>query len=204
METINDYLENILCDFEDYIMKKPYLCDLKKMNFNSGNIPDYSNLHVQQLYLLRYTFAYAFEYKYMYLDLLNNNTYLTNLSVLSIGCGNAVDYWSLVKATNENFFTKYNITYCGIDIIDWNYKFKVRKKDSVCFRNFDVVEFIDTLPSLDPNIYIFPKSISEFSYDEFEIICRNFETKNITNDKIYLLISIRSDTYSMDCDLNRT
>ena len=56
MLTINDYLDNILEEFEDYVYSGVRLCDLKSVHFDAGKIPDYSNIHVQQLYLLRYAF----------------------------------------------------------------------------------------------------------------------------------------------------
>ena len=54
MFTINDYLDDILEEFEDYVHSGIRLCDLKSVHFDAGKIPDYSNIHVQQLYLLRY------------------------------------------------------------------------------------------------------------------------------------------------------
>ena len=66
MITINDYLNGILKDFKAYVNSQKELCELLDVHFDAGRIPDYSNLHVQQLYLLRYAYAYAFEYKYMY------------------------------------------------------------------------------------------------------------------------------------------
>ena len=61
MLTINDYLDNILEEFEDYVYSGVRLCDLKSVHFDAGKIPDYSNIHVQQLYLLRYAYAYSFK-----------------------------------------------------------------------------------------------------------------------------------------------
>jgi len=57
MFTINDYLD----DIEDYVHSGIRLCDLKSVHFDAGKIPDYSNIHVQQLYLLRYAYAYSIQ-----------------------------------------------------------------------------------------------------------------------------------------------
>lgn len=60
------------------------------------------------------------------------------------------------------------------------------------------------IKELVSNAYIFPKSISEFSDRDFEKICEGFETKEIVNDKIYILISIGSGEWSMDRDMGRS
>ncbi len=52
MISINDYLDIILKDFEEYLRSDPYLCHLKDVHFDAGKVPDYSDIHVQQLYLL--------------------------------------------------------------------------------------------------------------------------------------------------------
>lgn len=57
MLSINDYLDNILIDFESYARSGVKLCDLKSVHYDAGRIPDYSSLHIQQLYLLRYAYA---------------------------------------------------------------------------------------------------------------------------------------------------
>ena len=97
MFTINDYLDDILEEFEDYVHSGIRLCDLKSVHFDAGKIPDYSNIHVQQLYLLRYAYAYSFEYKCMYRTLLDRTNFRKNISVTSIGCGSMLDYWALAN-----------------------------------------------------------------------------------------------------------
>ena len=53
-------------------------------------------------------------------------------------------------------------------------------------------------------MYIFPKSISEFSNEEFKNICEGFRKKDIQRDRIYILISLRSDQGSMERDMERS
>lgn len=98
MVTINSYLDIICSDFHDYLNANVCLCDLKEVHYDAGRIPDYSNIHVQQLYLLRYAYAYAFEYKQMYEYLFKRYSVGTPIHVMSIGCGNMIDYWSLAHA----------------------------------------------------------------------------------------------------------
>ncbi len=66
MITINAFLNGVLDDFREYVKSQGKLCDLLDAHFDAGNIPDYSDKHIQQLYLLRYAYAYAFEYKHIY------------------------------------------------------------------------------------------------------------------------------------------
>lgn len=47
MLSINDYLDNILIDFESYARSGVKLCDLKSVHYDAGRIPDYSSLHIQ-------------------------------------------------------------------------------------------------------------------------------------------------------------
>ncbi|MDJ0306750.1 hypothetical protein [Dehalobacter sp.] len=204
MVTIEEYLEEVLYDFKKYIKRKPCLCDLKSVNFNSGLIPDYSIIPIQQLYLLRYAFAYAFEYKRMYLSLLDRKNFPNEISVLSLGCGTIVDYWSLLQALIETGQRKCVVTYVGSDLIDWEYKFLARKKDNVWLYQQNGADWVNESPSLGFDVYMFPKSISEFSHRDFEIICENFQNKEITKDNFHLLISLRVDQFSMERDISRT
>ena len=55
MVSIQNYLYGVFLDFRKYVDTGDKLCALKSLRFDSGNLPDYSNPHVQQLYLLRYT-----------------------------------------------------------------------------------------------------------------------------------------------------
>lgn len=192
IENIYEYVCNVFNDFEQYVETSSSLCDLKSITFEGNCLPDYNNVHVQQLYLLRYAYAYAFEYKFMYSNLFANNVIEEfAISVLSIGCGNMIDYWGLVKALKEQKEYSRTIFYTGIDVVDWQYKVKTRKKDIVLFNKTDIVDYLNKQTELSSDIYFFPKSISEFSDDAFNAICNCFKTKYILKNNIYLLVSIR-------------
>lgn len=68
-------------DFREYIDQNVNLCMLKTLNYQAGQKPDYSDIHIQQLYLLRYVFSYAFEYKSIleHLDLMQLTTFLRRM-----------------------------------------------------------------------------------------------------------------------------
>lgn len=204
MVRIEEYIQGVLIDFKRYLNGRPCLCDLKNVNFNAGLIPDYSISHVQQLYLLRYAFAYAFEYKHMYLSLFKRQHFPDNISLLSLGCGTIIDYWSLLQALKETGQRKCEVTYIGLDLVNWEYKFMARKRDNVWFEQENGASWISDSPTLGYDVYIFPKSISEFSDDDFELICNSFENKEISKDNFHMLISLRVDKYSMERDISRT
>lgn len=203
MISIKRYLENILEEFNDYIKSDPKLCELKNVNFNAGNIPDYTDINIQQLYLLRYAYAYSFEYKSMYHSLFGRQRYENGISVVSIGCGTMIDYWSLVECMKEYGNNSY-IKYRGIDTIDWQHKCDSRTIDDVKFIQKDASEIFSKVKCLNSDTYIFPKSISEFSSEKFDVLCNCFAEKQILKDTFYVLISLRSDEFSMNRDMDRT
>ena len=98
MIDITQYLQDIYEDLQRYVDNDVCLCKFKELNFEAGALPDYEDINIQQLYLLRYAFAYAFEYSRMYLDVLSQMDDVNNISVISVGCGSMIYYWSLVLA----------------------------------------------------------------------------------------------------------
>lgn len=200
MIEINKYLDGILDDFEQYISSDVELCNLKKVHFDAGKVPDYSDIHSQQLYLLRYCYAYAFEYKQMY-QMLRDTIMLNNpVTVTSVGCGNMVDYWALAHSVG----TKQKIYYRGVDFIDWNYKFSPRFQDRVDFFHQDAVQYFHDVPEMSSDIYIFPKSISELPTADVNTICDTLHSKHFCQDTISFLFSLRTDEGSLARDLAKT
>lgn len=204
MITISDYISEVYNDFKHYVETTDKLCDLRTLNYQKGKVPDYTDIHIQQLYLLRYAFAYAFEYKRMFLHLFKNEEFQNNISLTSIGCGNMIDYWSLVKALEKIKNDKISVKYRGIDAVDWEYKIESREDDDVAFKQGDALSILQSSRKLISDIYIFPKSISEFSNEEFKQICEVFEKDNFVKDRVHFLISIRSDEWSRDRDMERS
>ena len=101
MISMSEYLENIYVDFASDINEQTKLCQLKGLNFAAGCLPDYNNLQIQRLYLLRYSFAYGFEYSGIYSEVLARLHNPQKVCVVSIGCGNFLDYWSLVQSIEK-------------------------------------------------------------------------------------------------------
>ena len=196
---INDFLDNVLADFEVFIQSGQDLCKLRDTHFDAGRIPDYSDINIQQLYLLRYAYAYAFEYKYMYQFLLRRCGQLDSIEVTSIGCGSMVDYWSLSRVVGDSC----TIDYRGIDTIEWFYQFPARPWDSVGYYCENAVDFLRQ-EDLSSDVYIFPKSISEFSLTEIRQIADCFSANRILKDKLHFLFSLRNDQGSMSRDAQKT
>ncbi len=122
-------------------------------------------------------YAYAFEYKSMFGTLFQRERYNDKIKVASIGCGNMIDYWGLVEA---------------------------REGDALLFINRNAATTFTKANSLVSDVYVFPKSISEFSNEEFQEICEGFSKKQIQKDKVHVLISLRSDPGSMERDMERS
>lgn len=106
---------------------------MKSLNYQGGMNPDYSDLHIQHLYLLRYAFSYAFEYKSMFATLFEREKFVDCIEIASIGCGNMIDYRALVEALEKVNNAACMVKYRGLDFIEWNYKIQPRKKDEVEF-----------------------------------------------------------------------
>ena len=176
------------------------LCVLKDVNYQHENIPDYSNAAVQLLYCLRYHFGYACEYEKMYEKILSQLGDKSEISVLSIGCGNGIDLWALQDAINRrNIDLKIN--YYGIDYIDWSNKINGRDCDNVNYVTSninDIEDSIDDLTNID--VLIFPKSISEIQSSDLIHIANFISGRSET---LYVMASYRNSDYALDQDIDK-
>lgn len=204
MIDITQYLQDIYEDLQRYVDNDVCLCKFKELNFEAGVLPDYEDINIQQLYLLRYAFAYAFEYSRMYLDVLSQKDDVNSISVTSVGCGSMIDYWSLVHALEIKHKLDCSIRYIGIDKIDWNYKIPERQNDEVHYFIKNAADFFTSNSQFVSDVYFFPKSISEFSDSELNAMSNSFSSKNIQKDRFFVCISLREDQGSMDRDIQKT
>lgn len=170
MIEITKYLQTVYEDLQRYVDNDVCLCKFKELNFEAGALPDYEDINIQQLYLLRYAFAYAFEYSRMYLDVLSQMDGVNGISVTSVGCGSMIDYWSLVHALEMKRKIDCSIRYVGIDKIDWSYKIPKRQNDEVHYLIGNAADVFAHNSQFISNVYFFPKSISEFSDGELNAI----------------------------------
>ncbi len=204
MVGITEYIQQIYEDFSEYYDEGHNMCELKKLTFEAGGLPDYNSKRMQQFYLLRYAFAYSFEYSCIYDDILKDFKEKPRIEVVSIGCGAMIDYWSLVYSLIQHRMQECSVRYDGIDKIDWNYKIKPRKNDKVHFNLENAKKTFAKNEKFVYDVYFFPKSISEFDEGEMSIMIDALSQKPIVKDTIYFCISIRSDQGSMDRDMKKT
>jgi hypothetical protein len=204
MIDITQYLQGIYEDLQSYVDNDVCLCEFKKLNFEAGALPDYRDIHIQQLYLLRYAFAYAFEYSRMYLDVLSQMDDANHISVISMGCGSRIDYWSLIHALEMKSKMNCSIRYDGIDKIDWNYKIPQRQNDEVHYLIENAADIFTNNCQFIYDVYFFPKSISEFTDSELNAMTNSFSSKKIQKNRFFVCISLREDQGSMDRDMQKT
>lgn len=195
----------------------------KLYGLNYGNRGDdeqefanlYSVNYIQDWYVLRYMYAYAYEYKGMFTRLLTEQSLPGVIDILSIGCGNGIDYWSLREAEqsiidNNAESERYTIKYTGLDEVNWcdqwssnggNYEIYSSREQIVNYEPINAVDYLENADMLPYNVIIFPKSISEFDKDEFARICDVLGTKEFKfesgrgrvydRNEVHFLISIR-------------
>lgn len=200
MISINDFLDYIFAEFKGYLRSDPQLCHLKDVHYDAGKVPDYSDLHVQQLYLLRYAYAYAFEYKCMYKHLPRYMFDQPSLSIMSIGCGNMIDYWAIAQLVDPQVTLQYR----GFDSVNWFNKFVAREQDQVLFTLGDAITAIEDMAVIPADVIVFPKSISEFDHEAIDRICQCVREKMILKDKVCVLVSLRADQGSVQRDMEKT
>lgn len=136
----------------------------------------------------------------MYKTLLNRTNFDKNIAVTSIGCGSMLDYWALANGVPHS----YRIQYRGIDAINWAYQIEARPQDDVRFICNDAIDYLSQVYTLSSNVYIFPKSISEFSIAAMSQIGKLFGEKTLTGQSVFFMFSLRTDTGSMERDVRQT
>lgn len=201
-----NYHRSRLEEFSRYIEAGNRLCELE-ISFRGGDTPDYSNPHVQELYELRYSYAYAFDYIRIYRKVVNDllqEGKTEEVKVISLGCGNMIDYWSLANAIMEKE-AETRIIYYGIDAIDWNYKFSWRDGDQRWFRQEDFLAVLEDIHLLNPDIIIFPMSLSELDDDSYiDTLADKIAGIMKDKDRVYLAARIRStDSDSQEIDTRK-
>ena len=208
MLSLTDYLNDIYKDFVDYINRSDEYCELLDLDFRGEHLPNYQNEGIVQLYLLRYAYAYLFEYKHIFTKFIPKRDpfKIQNLKVISVGCGNYLDYWGAALACDA-VNKSCGIKYTGLDPVNWKYKVDPRQRDSIQFENKTFYEFLKTIvendKGIDVNVIVFPKSIGEFSKDEIRGICVLLKRCKFNNKKILVIFSFRDCLSNKEIDMNR-
>lgn len=136
----------------------------------------------------------------MYEELLHRADFGSSIAVTSIGCGSMLDYWALANVVPESC----RIRYRGIDTIDWAYQISARDQDDMKFICHDAIDCLFKAKTLSADVYIFPKSISEFPASVMRRIGQIFGEKMPAGNTVFFLFSLRTDLGSLERDVNRT
>lgn len=180
----------------------------REVTFQGGNLPDYSQSLVQSVYALRFMYARAFGYREMFRCLLRTGGIPKHvpLDILSVGCGNGIDYWAVWMACKESSKGKKldrTFIYTGLDLVDWQRKWgKGYLSNAAAYVQCDAVEYLEKQPYLRQNVFVFPQSISEFSEEDFEKLCGVFAGKRFCyplknsderkeRNNVHILVSLR-------------
>ena len=200
--TINEITNKIFKGFLHSIEKNGGLCPVKGLRYDGMRIPDYNDLMVQQLYLLRYFPAYLVEYFDIYRDVLKNKKFQKPFRVLSVGCGCGLDYYALELALKEKGTTCADtVYYTGVDKIQWAYSDDLGNDDfEILICDFIGIGDINSIQDKAFDIIIFPKSIGEFSERDFKALIKQFKSSTFPKDEIYIISSIRKEYTSIDQD----
>ncbi len=186
---ISRKMSDVFRDFERELSTMDRFCELKGARYDWGNVPDYENIHIQQLYLLRYFPAYLVEYYLIYRKLISYD-FLTHYKVISLGCGANLDFYGLFFALHDHGTAEQaaSFSYKGLDKTKWRYQEDL----GVSHYNFihAHINQWNSLDATDYNVIILPKSIGEFSERTFRHLQTIFLKSNFTEKNIVLISSI--------------
>ena len=148
-------------------------------------------------YALRYFYAYIAEYINMFLDLLYLGLPVSEIKVLSIGCGAKIDIWSLQEALKIQRVER-NIQYTGVDKEDWGHdgycpSTENHVNETTIYNQF-AGDFLSK-EKLDYDVYLFPKSIGDIYFfddesNDFSKIIAAFKEGQIMKDHFYIVASM--------------
>jgi len=175
---VDGILNPTFAQFQRTVSASKGCCSLKSLDWSQGT-PNYSDPFVQQLYVLKYYWAYLCEYRTLYatlLPLLDGEP----PNVISIGAGSEVDLAGLYFASGQSE----HINYHGYDVVDWQIKPNLptaaRKFTHGCASGLAC-----TSPS-PSNVILFPKSLGDITQPAFEAIKNAFQTTSFTARRLVL------------------
>ena len=193
---IQPYLQEVYEQFKKQIEESPEdILRLKDCSFEGKGKIDYTDELIQELYILRYSFAYSFEYYVMYSKILEYFEGADHLNVLSLGCGPMTDYWSFCRAFGKilPWISRDNVSYTGVDLIDWNYKMQGDEKIKWKYVQNDFLQYVDSNDLSDTDIFFFPKSICEVDlFQDMPKLCDSLK-RNLKKERIIFGITMRNN-----------
>lgn len=193
---IQPYLQEVYEQFKKQIEESPEdILRLKDCSFEGKGKIDYTDELIQELYILRYSFAYSFEYYVMYSKILDLFEGADHLNVLSLGCGPMTDYWSFCRAFSEKsqWIPRENVSYAGVDLIDWKHKMPGDDKIKWEYVQSDFLQYAKSADLSDTDIFFFPKSICEVDlFQDMPKLCDSLK-RNLKKERIIFGITLRNE-----------
>lgn len=188
LEVFNKFVERLKIPGE--------YCFIRELDYSSGASPDYSNVTLQYLYMLRYLCAYMCEYYDAYSKILSSNFIRNQLNVFSLGCGCGVDFYALYFVARDKELPPGVFSYSGIDIVQWE---RLCDIESVGSRIL-IEDFLAwySLDRRDYNVLFFPKSIGEFSEEQFNEILNILQQSTFEQRQIVMVNSLRKERAEVD------
>lgn len=196
---LNSTILSVFSEFYHNVTDQRF-CNLKTLRFDGGNVPNYCDLTIQQLYLLRYLAGYTVEYFLMYSHIFSLDYLGLPINILSLGAGPGIDFYGAYFATkNYGIDSTNNLHYTGIDRVDWSrYQDKLNLQN-VNFLNIDLAD-LSPLNNSPHNIFMFPKSISEFDDGTFNHLQNIFSNSTFLTTRMCIISSIRDSSISRDSE----
>lgn len=223
MRSAADTLNEEINEEDNVISDELHSVMTNALNFANGHNPEaeYRNRLLNAYYMYRFGYAYAFEYAAIYEMLLKDYRALEQqenpiLGVCSLGCGSAIDAWSLAYAKEKlaeegnELARRLSLRYYGVDAIEWPMMIG-REQNTVLNEIYpsrnphypgigsnnpgDIVDFFreEKYYSLY-NILFFPKILNELEDDTVENMLNEIDEAVsrggfAVRDEIYLCIS---------------
>ncbi|MCM1488041.1 MAG: AAA domain-containing protein [Firmicutes bacterium] len=183
---------------------------------NAGYLCDNDiSIAKNNMYICRYSAAYAFEYALMYDIVLRSMlaSGKTDLRVTSFGCGSFLDALSLAYAKSslascDKRYSDIKMTYVGVDISDWNKFFippntaehpAISAADETIQKCFNEIQFCHESAeeyckerngqNFTQNVIFFPKILNELDDDYFEGFIGAFGSMIFTEKEYYICVS---------------
>lgn len=182
-ERINDVINKIIISTTEHINSLPNLQKLNDvLSYHHYGQYNYSDIFEQCLYLLRYFYAYYYEYRKIMEWVCGQ---LSEVNVVSIGCGSGIDALALKYASDDKNLKAH---YTGIDINKWWTELIIPEDGHINIHNVFIKEASDNYLK-NASVLFFPKSLSDISNVAMSDIIKWIERCACTTEKICIAAS---------------
>lgn len=188
--TIGQYLEHIVDELEAELRSEENVAGIKERL--SGKCTRTQAL----LYFLKYHYGYAFEYEYIYTNHIIKNFKGERMNVLSLGCANGIDLWSLCHALSHSSTDIGSIGYKGIDNCTYGEVFSGRQADEVSYHRGRELKNKSSVE--DTDVLFLPRSAGRLRRGELDRLAIRMGRNG---KRLYIAASFGSGD-KLDADIN--